>query len=95
MTDPSHDSRTPANAPSAPASPEGAPTPAARLAAEHDAQTLAAALRTRLVADGRGDLAGRVAVALEGELGPVAPLDLDPTPPHPHRPVSGPGERVT
>jgi hypothetical protein len=57
------------------------PSPADRLAADHDAATLAAALVARLRAAGRADLAGAV-VAL---LGSADAAFLDPTPPNPHK----------
>jgi hypothetical protein len=52
-----------------------ADTPDARLAREHDAPTLAAALVARLRADGRPELAAAL----------VSMLSLNPNPPSPHR----------
>ena len=52
----------------------------ARLAAENDARTLAAALVERLRADGRHDAAAALVAVLSGE----AVAIIDPTPPYPH-----------
>jgi hypothetical protein len=66
-------------------------TAAARLAREHDARTLAAALLARLRADGRGTLAATLA-AVFGEGGIIDPIPRKPegdliltSPPNPHR----------
>jgi hypothetical protein len=55
-------------------------TAPARLAQEHDARTLAAALVARLRADGREELAGAIVPLFSGEGALIGS-----TPPHPHR----------
>lgn len=64
--------------------PPDADTTTARLAREHDAPTLAAALVARLRADGRAELAAVVVAALSGDAGPHDDPILDPNPLHPH-----------
>lgn len=56
------------------------PQTVARLAAENDARTLAAALVERLRADGRQDAAAALVAALASEAVGI----IDPTPPYPH-----------
>jgi hypothetical protein len=55
------------------------PHPAARLAAEYDAPTLAGALVARLLADGRAELAAGLRALLSGGAVGI----IDPTPPYP------------
>lgn len=60
---------------------------AVRIAEEHDARTLAAALVARLHTDGRAELADAVVAALSGDAGGI----ILGGPGNPHHPTEGEG----
>ena len=68
--------------PRRPSTPSPSPTVAA-LAEQHDAQTLAAALVARLIADGRTEIAGAIASLLTDSDDGAAGI-IDPNPGNPH-----------
>jgi hypothetical protein len=73
--------------PRQPSTPSASPIVAA-LADQHDAQTLAAALIARLIADGRTEIAGAIGSLLTDSDHGAAGI-IDPNPGNPHRQARG------